>query len=464
MKKITPYVEWHSRLNGKGTYSRVVARVVGISLLFMSLIPSKSFAIPTDKVSDRVKDSSSGINPQDDSYKINFNNVSIIEYIHFVSRITNLNFIFEEEDLQFAVTVVSEEPLTAKNVMAALVQILRVHNLTLLEQDNNLIITKGENVNQISTLVTTDLPDSTGENAAVVTRVFRIKNANLSSVAAIIRPMTSQAAIIEMSHETRQLIVTDITPNVEKISSLLASIDAPHTPLEIDTYNAKNISPDELIALTTQIITPFAEGNPLLFVPQIDTNTVFIVSTPYLIEKALTVMEDLDVSSKEEIIPKSLSSENILVYKIQSVSPDMLQTALEQIAADLGKQKPIPTRLLNLIQGVKWIQGFNALLFIGDEENLQKVKEILATLDTPQGDTPAGKATFYLYRIQHTAHEQIEEALRQTVANLAKKPGSLSLIDALNSVKWIQETNSLLFLGREGDLKQIEAMLPHVLC
>src|SRR6185436_13097378 len=39
-----------------------------------------------------------------DTYTINFSNVSIIEYIKFASKITNLNFVFNDTELQFNVT------------------------------------------------------------------------------------------------------------------------------------------------------------------------------------------------------------------------------------------------------------------------------------------------------------------------------------------------------------------------
>src|SRR5262245_15922333 len=47
---------------------------------------------------------------ENDRYLINFNNVSIIEYIRFVSKITGSNFVFEDNELQFNVTIVSEDP------------------------------------------------------------------------------------------------------------------------------------------------------------------------------------------------------------------------------------------------------------------------------------------------------------------------------------------------------------------
>src|ERR1700722_12157186 len=190
-----------------------------------------------------AKTTSSHIDVDKDTYTVNFNNIAIIEFIRFASKITNLNFVFEEGDLQFSVTVVSEEAVSAKNVMSALSQVLRMHDLTLIEQDGNVLITKSKTVNQIAPIVSSDLPDSKAKNAALVTRVFRLKNASVNTIAGIIRPMCSDSALIEVSLETRQLIVTDVTTNVDQIASLLTSLDAPHSPLDVETYVVKNIPP-----------------------------------------------------------------------------------------------------------------------------------------------------------------------------------------------------------------------------
>nr|NGX60525.1 hypothetical protein [Chlamydiota bacterium] len=68
----------------------------------------------------------------EDRYIINFNNVSIIEYLRFVSKISKVNFQFEETELDFTVTVVSEDPLTVQNILSALIQTLRARGLSLL--------------------------------------------------------------------------------------------------------------------------------------------------------------------------------------------------------------------------------------------------------------------------------------------------------------------------------------------
>ncbi len=393
-----------------------------------------------------------------DTYTINFNNVSIIELIRFTSKITNLNFVFEETDLQFAVTLVSEEAVTAKSMMAALAQVLRMHDFILLEENGNVLITKSTKVNQIPPIVSADLPDSQAGNAALVTRVFRIKNANVNSIAAIIRPMSSDTALIEVSTETRQLIVTDIATNVDQIASLLTSLDAPHSPLDVDTYVVKNISPADLIALTQQILNPFTEGNPLIFVPQSDTNSIFIVSTPYLIDRAMTVMEDLDIPAKSVVVGKqAMTGKNVFIYKTINRSPDEIVVELQQIADTLKVPGAAPSPLEAAINGLQEVKDTGSLMFVADAETTTKLKDILASLDTPS----AGKTSFYIYKIKLAQEDQIEESLKQMQERLQAAPRpDQDLIDAIDSMKWIKETNSLVFTGTDGALKKLSEILP----
>lgn len=393
-----------------------------------------------------------------DTYTVNFNNIPIIEFVRFASKITNLNFIFDEPDLQFAVTVISEEAVSAKNVMSALSQVLRLHDLILLQQDGNVLITKNRKVNQIPPIVSSDLPDSRAENAALITRVFRIKNANLNTIASIIRPMCSDSSLIEVSVETRQLIVTDVTTNVEQIASLLASLDAPHTPLDVDTYVVKNIPPGDLITMTQQILNPFTEGNPLIFVPQNETNSIFVVSTPYLIERAMTVMEDLDTPAKSVIISRqSMTGKNIFLYQTLHRSTSELMQELAQVNQQLKNVGGPQTPLQIAINGVQPIKDTNSLIFIADPDTTTTLKEILAALDTPTID----KITFYIYKIQQAQVSQIEESLKLMVKQLeTSKHPDQDLINAINSMRWIKEANSLVFTGTDPALKKLQEIVP----
>ncbi len=393
-----------------------------------------------------------------DSYKINFNNVPIAEYIRFVSKITGTNFVFEEDDLQFNVTIVSEEPISTKNIMSALIQVLRIHGLTLLEQENNLLITKSAAVNQIPTIISPDVLLEHEEKAPLVTRIFRIKNANPTTIAGLIKPMVSASALIEVSTETRQLIVTDILTNVDKIAQILVTLDTPHSPLEIETYVAKNISPMELIALGTQIVTPFAEGHPLLLVPQLETNTIFIVSTPYLIERAMAVLEDLDAPISKS--KRALSGgPNFLVYQPKNQSGEELQKGMYEIGKRLESSGLADPSLLKSLERMKWVPATNSLLFTGDADTLKKVEELVIGIDIP-GDLMSSEAGFFLYKLLHAQAEVVLENLEKIADELPHKdPVQASFKKTIENTKLIKESNSLLISGSASNIEKVKELI-----
>lgn len=394
-------------------------------------------------------------NQDEPKYTINFNHVPVTEVIRFVSKTTHTNFVFEEEDLQFNVTIISEEPISVKNILSALIQILRIHDLRVLEQEGNLMITKSPGVNQISTLVSQELPGSMNTEAPIVTRVFRIKNANPSSVAAIIKPMTSTSSLIEVSAETRQLIVTDIVTNIDKISSLLMSLDTPNTRLEIESYVVRNIPPSDIITLTQQILSAFAEGNPLILVPQQETNTVFIVSTPYLIEKALTVMEDLDVPAKNTVIGDKGASQDLHIYKIIHKNPQELLGNLKNIYSQVeGNSSGMSSALLQALKTVKYVPDTDSLIFVTDGSTWVKIQEILTGIDTIP--LLSEKSSFWIYKIQNTYFSQLEKGLHQMAENVQNK----ELSKVIDQMKWIKENNSLVFNGPEPILTQLKEIVP----
>lgn len=391
------------------------------------------------------------------SYTINYNTVSIIEYIRFASKICNANFIFNEEDLNFTVTVVSDAPITQQNVMATLLQMLRIHGLEMLEQDNNLVIHKAVDVKQIATLVT---ENGQGKNAPIVTRIFRISYAKADSMAAIIRPMISTAAILETSLETRQLILTDITANVDKIAALIEILDSPHNPLEMKTYEPRHNSAESLMEFCSQIMTPLAQGNPFTLVAQPLANSIFIVSTPDLVAKALATLNTLDVPPKEEMLAKrKFKGENIYVYKAMDRPSDEILKGLIDIASNLRKTGIPEGDLIETIDSARAVRETNSILFIGSKDSIAKVKEFLASLDVP-GKEEGIKNSFFVYKPQNKSAAEIEQALHEMAKNLnGSKGADETLIDMLMSVKVNNATNTLVFSGEESYFSKIKDLL-----
>ena len=392
----------------------------------------------------------------DPGYTINYNTISIIEYIRFASKICNTNFLFNEEDLNFTVTVLSEGPITPENVMSTLVQILRIHGLQLLEQDNNLVIHKSEDVKQLATLVT---GNGQGGKAAIVTRIFRIKNAKAESIAAIIRPMISAAALLEVSSETRQLILTDVTASVDKVANLIENLDSPHTQLQIRSYEISNNRASYLTDVVGQIMAPLAVGNPFVMVPAGLSNSIFIVSTPELADKAVEVLRSLDVPPNSAAM--AMRSENILVYKLEQRGGEEVIKGLEQVTTTLKKSGVPDRELLMALQSAKWSPETNSIMVVGSKESLDKIRDFLTSIDHGRGISFESASTqFFIYKPKYQKGDQLVSSVKEVVENLKSNhlsdPGFLR---TLQTMKWVKTTNSVLFTGDPTSLKKVEDLI-----
>lgn len=390
-----------------------------------------------------------------DVYTINFNNVSIIEYIRFVAKISGSNFVFDENDLRFNVTIVSEDPATLQDIFSALVQVLRINNLSLLEHEGNYLVSRNIAVTQVPAVVTDDR-EREAPSPPIVTRVFRIKNTNVNSVATIIRPMVSGKALVSVSTETNQLIVSDIATNVDEIANLLASLDAPHSPLDIESYAAKSVAPKDLATMTQLLLAPFTEGNPLIFVPQPETNTLFIVATPHLLERARAILEDLDKPAQVEQLGVSVQQGTVFVYQIQKLPEDILMDRLGEVLDNLKQSSHPPAALIRMLASSRYIKDSNSILFTGDKDTYSKVLEILTTLDVQ-----ANAISFFIYPIKNNNRKALENALAQFVLQLKQNHvPDQPLINAVDSMKYMKETDSFIFSGTQDALDRLQTLLP----
>lgn len=389
-----------------------------------------------------------------EDYSINFENIPIKEYINFVKKVCDTNFIFEEKDLNFTVTVMCKEKTNKENIMETLVQILRIHGFSILEEKNNLIIHKNSNIKQIAKI------DENGKEnmPPIITKIFKIKNADLFSVSKIIKPMISQDAIFEIFEENRQVIITDIQSSMQSIEKIIEAIDGPEMALEIESYKVKENPTKYLIDLTNKIMKPLIEKATFILVGQEKTEKIFIISTPKLIEKAISILMNIDTAQEEEILsyktsfftyqPKNRTLKD-LFYAAQDLEKNLENT--------IGDKDFIQT-----LKSAKIVQSTHSLLFTGNENSFAKVKQILISLDTKNSSslTSIGEKTFFIYKIQNAPYKKIFSALKNTSNNFKEENvPEKNLIETIDSAKYIPDTNSILFTGNKTSLLKVEKLV-----
>lgn len=423
---------------------------------------------------------------------INFNNVSMIEYIRFVSRISNRNFVFDENDLQFNVTIISEEPATIENIMTALIQELRIHDLQLIEDNNNLIIHRNPKVTGISKVVSDDLPNSNLKNTDIITQVFRLNTLDTEKAVLVLRPLVSDSALVEPLKDANQLIVTDITANVEKVAQLLKSLDAPNSGLVIGQYVSRLTPIDTLIPLVQQIMLPISLDQALTFVPQPSTNSIFIVSSPFLVERTISILEYLD---QDQGATRILNLKDLKLGGAQINPRVPLKTLSGQWISNaqgnwmfkpengVGELPPVGSWTRdyegnwNFNQGEaagagspapkgRWVKDKdgNWVYQLDEQESFNPGtlnRQFQGQAQLPGGTQKAVK--FFIYKLQYRKGESVEPALRQIADTIQQNErGSEDLINTLRSVQWLVTPNSLVFSGTEENLARAAQLVREI--
>ncbi len=317
-------------------------------------------------------------------YTINFENIQVVELIRFISQISNTNFIFDCNDVNFRISIVSEDPTSVENLMAALLQVLKMHELSVVEQGNNVLIYRNQTVSKVSTVITdNNIYEACG--TSVITRVFRLYNIGPDKASNIVKPLLSKDAVVEQSMETRHLIVTDITANVDKIADLLTALDTPNETMDIAEYTVQSAFPAVLVAYAKEILGPLASDvNAIQLIPQPTSRKIFIVSTPYLINKAIQVLKSLDSSDITDVadLPASSMANNIFyVYKLKYQNGQDIASAIRGIGNNLQYLGVSNVDLINTIYSIEWIQVNNSLIITGTEDSVDKVVQLIDDLD-----------------------------------------------------------------------------------
>lgn len=428
----------------------------------------------------QVPGSSSG----DEGPVINFNNVNITEFLRFVSRLTGKNFVFDPQELQFPVTIISETPASLSDILAALMQTLRIHNFFMIEEGNSLVIYNNQSVKSPGELA---YRDETGKlRPDIATEVFAISNVSPGTIASVIQAMTTQDAIVQTLSETNSIVVTDIIANIRRIEALIKKMDSPNTGLEIGQYVALNNSPAALISVASKILTPLAADKTLLFVPYQTANSIFIVSTPFMVEKSLSVMQALDMNiglsgtlnvdqlkfdastaekmrGEKEVEEKKLRETPIpLTQEEVDLLTDRekmaVLTAKGYSSSELSK---LSAQQINRILREKGLSEYERETILGQ-------KKPLFESELPLGQVEATQ--FLIHKLQYRKPDVVTKALQAIAESLMGGQGAApereqtqtDLVVTLLSVQMIEETTSIVFTGTRATLQKVKELVSQV--
>lgn len=399
-----------------------------------------------------------------ESPTINFNNVSITEVLKYVSRLTGKNFIYDPQELQFNITMISDTPSSLEEIMAMVIQSVRVHGFTVLEEGGSYVIHTNPAVRGAGALY----QKGQGINGPqLATEVFLLQNIDATRCSALIKTMISDGAIVETVGESK-IIVSDYTENLKRISDVIKQLDSESEGLEIGQYVAVSASPTALAAMAERLVTPMAGQKALVLVPHPPSNSVFIVSTSFLIDKAVSVMKTIDLN--EQRLGKLAAQKGGAGEQGRPLTPEEeLLRKEEERRLQTMTDDQLRRRLIE--QGLSE-EEVNALTPEAAREayKLARREFIPRESELPIGTVEATQ--FLIYKLQYRKNTDVTKALKSIAESLAGKQGpgggprgdiaQSDLVITLDSLQNVDDNNTIVFTGTKATLEKVKNLVAQI--
>ncbi len=182
---------------------------------------------------------------------------SLTRLVEAVSRQLNVRYLYSADLANRQVTVYTPARFPKKALPALLGSLLKGENLAIVDSE----VEGWKRIVDIADIVPQATPGEATEilardgPAGVVTQVVSIRNANITTLASMLRPFLSKGGNFIVLPENRMIIVTDYAGNVKTVIELLKLIDQPAGQAVIEFYETKNRTPATLIEQVESLLS-----------------------------------------------------------------------------------------------------------------------------------------------------------------------------------------------------------------
>lgn len=168
--------------------------------------------------------------------KMDFKETDVNLVIEAYSKATGQKFIVDP-GVRGKISILMPQPVSSEEAFNHLSTALAINGYAITKRADTFVVRTARNTQRDLIEVSNQLPTVNPER--MVTWVVSLKNVSARQVNADLRILQSKDGEMTYSESTNQLLITDWTPNLSRISEILKQVDKP-----IDSATAKLIAQD----------------------------------------------------------------------------------------------------------------------------------------------------------------------------------------------------------------------------
>ena len=276
---------------------------------------------------------------------LSFNNADIESVASVVAKTTGQTILVDPQ-VKGTITLISNKPVTKTKALDSFSTALRTSGFALVETNGIYRVVTQADAKLVSTSVTTGKGKQEGDQ--IITRVFKLNYESANSLLPVLRPLVSPNNTINAYPGNNTIVVTDYASNIQRISELLDSIDAP-TSSDVQTIKLRYAIALDIASMLNKVLdsgsTGGADGsNKTVIMADARSNSLLIRSaSPEKIRQIRALVAKLDAPGN--------SNGNIWVVPLRNAEATKLAVTLRAIvAADAALSAQVASGSVN--QGV----------------------------------------------------------------------------------------------------------------
>ncbi len=273
--------------------------------------------------------------------------VSLPQLVEALAKQLGVRFLYGTDLANRTVTVYTPAKLPKSALPTLLGSLLKAENLAVVNSD----VPGWKRIVDVADMVSFAQSGDANEvlkrdgPAAAVTQVIPIKNADITKLAATLRPFLSKtgSSFIPLPQD-KLVIVTDYARNVQRIVELLRLIDQPVGKAKIDFYVARNRNPSSLIEQATKLLESGTDAqkksiNQVRLFNDTSGSRVVVAGDKDRVAETLQLLQQLDTGT--DFLTKVYRPQNIGAERLDRlirgfVSKSEAETAIESTVDQEG--------------------------------------------------------------------------------------------------------------------------------
>jgi general secretion pathway protein D len=214
----------------KGTVSLNTARIERMKRSFLSLAVASmglGLGVAGHAQNLNLQGSQNIQNSQEDRFALNFVNAEIDAVVRAIGSFTNQTFVVDPR-VRGTISLVSPQPLSAKDAKNALLAALRLQGFTIVESGGVArVLPENDAKVQADSVDPRKAMNQSGN--AIVTQVFQLNYESATALVPVLRPLIAPNNTIAAYPNNNTLVITDYADNLQRIGRIIASIDGPYS-------------------------------------------------------------------------------------------------------------------------------------------------------------------------------------------------------------------------------------------